>query len=147
MIEDSACTANTTNPTMLGCSFRLRMSPSLPLLANTGNCISLPAAAGVNRACRRSVSYHARSHAGLPAAQPRHGGGDWHLRWREGNGAGLGDVGVRRSVIDVVGAAEQSGNTKRCGTCAEVTSQDSHGKTSSKLLSEGKKQTNKCFIY
>lgn len=59
------------------------------------------------------VSYHAGSHAGLPAAEPRHGGGDWHLRWREGNGARLGDVGVRGTVVDVIGAAKQNKNTSR----------------------------------
>lgn len=61
----------------------------------------------------RQVSYHAGSHAGLPAAEPRHGGGDWHLRRREGNGARLGDVGVRGTVVDVIGAAKQNRNTSR----------------------------------
>lgn len=80
------------------------------------------------------VSYHTGSHAGLPAAEPRHGGGDWHLRWREGNGARLGDVGVRGTVVDVIGAAKQNKNTSRYKKGVELAYSYSHRKISSKLL-------------
>lgn len=53
-------------------------------------------------------SYHTGSHAGLPTAEPGHGCRDWHLWWRKGNRAGLGDVGVRRAVVYVVRAVDKA---------------------------------------
>ena len=52
----------------------------------------------------RLFSYHAGPHAGLPAAQPGHGGGHGNLLGGKGGAASLGDVGVRRAVVHIVGA-------------------------------------------
>lgn len=54
-----------------------------------------------------SLTYHTGTHAGLPTAQPGHGGGRCHLLGGKGTGAGLGDVGVRRAVIHIIRAIKR----------------------------------------
>lgn len=72
---------------------------------------SLPALAVFVYICDCIDSYHTGSHAGLPAAEPRHGCRDRHLWWCKGGRARLGDVGMRGTMVDVVRAAKQ--NTTR----------------------------------
>ena len=97
---------------------------SVPLLTMTENCTPIAARPGCVRVClclRCRDSYHAGSHAGLPAAEPRHGRRDRHLWWCKGDGAGLGDVGVRGAMVDVVRAAKQNTTATRHWECSVET--------------------------
>lgn len=58
------------------------------------------------------IAYHTGSHTGLTTTEPRHGCRDWHLRWCKGDGASLGNIGVRRTMIYIIRAVKQKNKQK-----------------------------------
>lgn len=58
------------------------------------------------------IAYHTGSHTGLTTTEPRHGCRDWHLRWCKGDGASLGNIGVRRTMIYIIRAVKQTNKQK-----------------------------------
>lgn len=54
------------------------------------------------------ITYHTGSHTGLTTTEPRHGCRDWHLWWCKGDGASLGNIGVRRTMIYIIRAVKQT---------------------------------------